>query len=136
MTEITYNNLIELGFIDHAKNGFGCRISIDENHEIAWYKQDKTIRYQTKGSGFTTQLNCINLSDVMFAYHHYTGKHLTYNKITHSLVTDDQIIKTLIRNGVLKTEDIEAFFNLQITRDGYTGTVKNIIKAIKELCND
>jgi len=76
MSEINYKNLIELGFKDLPGNGWGCQIDIDNQHEIKWYLQDNTIRYQTKGSGFTRVLNCINLSDVEFIYRIFTGKSL------------------------------------------------------------
>lgn len=44
------------------------------------------------------------------------------------------IIQYLVKHGVLKNTNIDEFFNLQITRDGYTGTVKHIIDAILEIC--
>lgn len=45
---------------------------------------------------------------------------------------EQEILQILVDNGVLKSTDKKEFFNLQLTRDGYTGTVEKIILAINE----
>lgn len=74
---ITYELLLQLGFIDPAKNGWGCRISVNSSDEICWYLQDGGVRYQTKLSGFTRELNIKYIHQLQNAYYVLTGEELT-----------------------------------------------------------
>jgi len=46
---------------------------------------------------------------------------------------EKEILEILVKNGVLKSTNKEEFFNLQLTRDGYTGTLKWLLLSINEI---
>lgn len=74
---ITYEILVSIGFIDYAKNGMGCRIAVNSADELFFYTPDRSIRYQTIGSGFARELSHIKyLHDLQNLYYSLTGKEL------------------------------------------------------------
>ena len=73
---ICYKSLVEIGFIDHANNGFGCRLKIDDKHELCYYAFDGEFRLQTIYSGWSRNIFCDNIKQVKELYYFLTGKHL------------------------------------------------------------
>lgn len=43
----------------------------------------------------------------------------------------DRKVDAMLKTGVIRNENISEFFNLQLTRDGYTGTVSRIMEAME-----
>lgn len=64
------------GFIDYANNGWGCRLYINGTDELFFGIQDKTLRYQTRGSGFTRNFNIKYLHQLQNLYFVLTGEEL------------------------------------------------------------
>lgn len=76
--ELSYDLLVDrCGFIDHAKNGLGCRIDVNSADELCFYVEDMELRYQTKGSGFTRDFGIKYLHQLQNMYYILTGKDLT-----------------------------------------------------------
>lgn len=71
--------LLRCGFIDPAGNSFGCRLEVNTVDELCWYRQDNSLRYQTKLDGFTRDFNIKNLHQLQNLYFALTGKELEIN---------------------------------------------------------
>ncbi len=76
--EITFELLTKIGFIDTANNGWGARLELNSTDELAWYKQDHSLRFQTKGSGFTRDFNVKYIHQLQNLFFVITGKELTF----------------------------------------------------------
>jgi len=76
--DLTPEILEKCGFIDPAGNGWGLRLYLDESREIVQYLQDGgLIRYQTRSSGWTTQLPHIKyLHQLQNFFYCLTGQEL------------------------------------------------------------
>lgn len=74
--KIQYNVLIQCGFIDHAQNGWGCRIDVNSSDELCLYTDDNELKYQSKNSGFTRGFNIKYLHQLQNLYFILTGKEL------------------------------------------------------------
>lgn len=84
---LTPEILEKCGFVDPSENGWGCRLSINSADELCWYRQDgpewgghgNTVRYQSKGSGFTRDFNVKYLHQLQNLYFALAGEELTVN---------------------------------------------------------
>lgn len=82
--DLTFDVLSLCGFVDRANNGWGCRLSINSSDELCWYIQDapefgglgNTVRYQTKGSGFSRDFNVKYLHQLQNLFFCLTGLEL------------------------------------------------------------
>lgn len=67
---LTMKLLIEnCGFTDYAKNGWGCRLRLDKTRELFFGIQDQRLRYQTIGSGWTSDFNVKYLHQLQNLYY-------------------------------------------------------------------
>ncbi len=77
---LTYELLTRAcGFIDPAHNGKGCRIQINETDELCWYNDERSLRFQTRGSGFTRNFGVIYLHQLQNLHFVITGQELPVN---------------------------------------------------------
>src|SRR5580692_5258248 len=54
---ITPDILLKVGFVDYANNGWGMRLYLNASDELFWGIQERKVKYQTRGSGFTRDFN-------------------------------------------------------------------------------
>ena len=59
-----------------AKNGFGCRLYLNNTDELFYGTQDNVLRYQTRGSGFTRNFDIKYLHQLQNLFFSLTGKEL------------------------------------------------------------
>lgn len=72
--------LLEIcGFVDHAGNGWGSRLQLNSTDELAWYKQDNSLKYQTQGSGFSRDFSIKYLHQLQNLFFALTGDELKIN---------------------------------------------------------
>lgn len=71
--ELLINNC---GFTDCANNGWGCRLYLNNTDELFFGIQDKLLRYQTRGSGFTRNFDIKNIHQLQNLYYLLTAKEL------------------------------------------------------------
>lgn len=80
--ELTPEVLGWAGFVDPAGNGMGYRISLNSVDELCWYKQDNSLRYQTKLYGFSRDYDIHYLHQLQNLYFALTGEELTISLAT------------------------------------------------------
>lgn len=85
---LTMEIVQKLGFVDYAKNGWGCRLYLDFTTELFYnseimYKGSPDagmVRYQSRGSGFTHNFEIKYLHQLQNLYYVITGKELQYDR--------------------------------------------------------
>lgn len=75
--ELTEEWLIKGGFEDISgdKNGIALRMMINKTDELAFWMNERFIRYQTRGSGFTRDFNksITHVHQLQNLYYYLTG---------------------------------------------------------------
>jgi hypothetical protein len=74
---LTKELLEKCGFKDPAENGWALRLGLNSIDELCWYRQDNSLRYQTKDSGFTRNYNTEYLHQLQNLYFDLVGEELT-----------------------------------------------------------
>lgn len=75
--ELSMDVLKRCGFEDLAGNGMGVRLTLNGSDEFFFGQQDKELRYQTRGSGFTRDFGIKYLHQLQNLYYLFTnGKEL------------------------------------------------------------
>jgi len=68
--------LIKLGFAPLSDSDHGLRLSVNSVDELSWSFNEKILKYQTKGSGFTRDYNIKYVHQLQNLYFALTGKEL------------------------------------------------------------
>jgi hypothetical protein len=74
---LTEEWLLKFGFEEF---GLSIRVDVNRGDELCFYTQEKRLRYQTKGSGFTRDYNILYVHQLQNLYFALTGQELKIAK--------------------------------------------------------